>query len=238
MANKLAIPLYKSMFLDIKKHIDDGILKKGDFIPSENELCKLYNTTRPTVRQALAELTRLGYIIKQHGKGSMVSEPRNGLGILSLKGSTAGVGKKNLRTEILIKAAKVDWPDPFPFELSEEQKQAGCFYFTRLRHVNGEPTLYEETYITDRQLQRFPIHNLEKNSLFEILKKYYEVEVQEGEQQIWAVSADERTHGFLQLKIGDPVLHMKRKMKTNVEGLYIYSFLYCNTSTYHIQDYF
>src|SRR3546814_13066231 len=93
----------------LKKQIDDGHYKKGDLLPSENDLCKSYGTTRPTVRQALGELTRMGYIIRQHGKGSIVSEPKSGLGILSLKGSTAGVGQKNLRTEMLVKSKRIAW---------------------------------------------------------------------------------------------------------------------------------
>src|SRR5690606_39851345 len=137
------------LFINLMNQNDDGHYKKGDLLPSENELCKLYSTTRPTVRQALSELARLGYIVRHHGKGSIVSEPKNGLGILSIKGSTAGVGKKNLRTQILIKTHKTTWPDDFPYELSAAQREAGCLYLSRLRYVNGLLTLYDETYITD-----------------------------------------------------------------------------------------
>ncbi|SFC64318.1 GntR family transcriptional regulator/GntR family transcriptional regulator, frlABCD operon transcriptional regulator [Parapedobacter composti] len=231
-------PLYKTLIGDLKKQIDDGHYRKGDLLPSENELCKRYSTTRPTVRQALGELARMGYIIRRHGKGSIVSEPKNGLGILSLKGSTAGVGRKNLRTEILAKAQKTAWPADFPYELTEVQLTAGCLYLTRLRHVNGLPTLYEETYITDIDLPRFTVHNLEKNSLFETLNKYHNVEIKEGEQKIWAVSADKNLSKLLDVKPGKPLLHMKRSMQTNRPHLVIYSFLYCNTEEYFIQDYF
>jgi len=236
--NKEHAPIYKVLFSDLKTQIDNGHYKKGDLLPSENELCKQYGTTRPTVRQALGELTKLGYIIRHHGKGSIVSEPKSGLGILSLKGSTAGVGKKNLHTELLEKAKKMDWPADFPYEVTEAQREAGCVYLARLRHVNGLPTLYEETYITDLDLPRFTMHNLEKNSLFETLAKYHKVQIKEGEQKIWAVAADKKVAQLLGVKVGKPVLHMKRSMQTNKPGLIIYSFLYCNTEEYFIQDYF
>lgn len=232
------MPLYKVLINDLKKQIDDGHYKVGNLLPSENDLCKQYGTTRPTVRQALGELMRLGYIIRHHGKGSIVSEPKNGLGILSLKGSTAGVGRKNLRTEILTKAQRMAWPADFPYELTEAQRAVGCIYLSRLRHVNGSPTLYEETYITDLDLPRFTMHNLAKNSLFETLGKYHNVEVKEGEQKIWAITADQEIAQLLGMKKGQPLLHMKRSMQTNKHGLTMYSFLYCNTEEYFIQDYF
>lgn len=231
-------PIYRVLFNNLKGQIDDGHYKKGDLLPSENDLCKLYSTTRPTVRQALSELARLGYIVRHHGKGSIVSEPKNGLGILSLKGSTAGVGKRNLQTKVLAKTTKTNWPIDFPYELTETQRSAGCLYLSRLRYVNGSPTLYEETYITDIDLPRFTMHNLEKNSLFETLNKYHKVEIKEGEQKIWAIAADKAVSELLSVKQGKPMLHMKRSMHTNRPNLIIYSFLYCNTEEYFIQDYF
>lgn len=233
-----SIPLYQVLINDLKSQIDAGRYKKGDLLPSENELCKHYGTTRPTVRQALGELTRMGYIIRHHGKGSIVSEPRSGLGILSLKGSTAGVGKKHLRTEVLTKTKRMPWPENFPYELSNTQQEAECLFLSRVRYVNGTPTLYEETYITDINLPRFTMHNLEKNSLFETLSKYHKVEIKDGEQKIWAITADKEIANLLAIKPNNPVLHMKRSMQTNRPGLVIYSFLYCNTQDYFIQDYF
>jgi len=238
MAKEPNKPLYKVLIDDLKKQIDGGRYKKGDLLPSENDLCKRYGTTRPTVRQALGELSRMGHIVRQHGKGSIVSEPKSGLGILSLKGSTAGVGKKNLRTEMLVKSKRMPWPADFPYDLSDEQEEAGCIYLTRLRYVNGLPTLYEETYLTDIDLPRFTMHNVAKNSLFETLKKNHQVEVKAGEQKIWAITAQKYIADLLATQAGKPILHMKRSMQTNKPGLVIYSFLYCNTEEYFVQDYF
>lgn len=238
MANEPNIPLYKVLIADLKRLIDDGRYKKGDLLPSENELCKSYATTRPTVRHALSELTQMGYIVRQHGKGSIVSEPKSGLGILSLKGATAGVGTHNLRTEVLVKSKHMAWPANFPYELTAAQQAAGCLYFARLRYVNGLPTLYEETYIIDIDLPRFTMHNIAKNSLFETLKKHHQVEIKEGEQKIWAVAANKHVADLLAIRVGKPILHMKRSMQTNKAGIVVYSFLYCNTEEYFIQDYF
>ncbi|WP_264229973.1 GntR family transcriptional regulator [Acholeplasma laidlawii] len=50
------VPIYIKIQNDLKKEMDDGILKNGDLVPSENELKDKYNVTRMTVRQALNNL--------------------------------------------------------------------------------------------------------------------------------------------------------------------------------------
>lgn len=238
MNKKEITPLYQKVIDDLKALIDKGEYKKGDLLPSENDLCKTYNTTRVTIRQALSSLTISGYITRKHGKGSIVSEPKKGLGILSLRGVTAGVGGQALTTSILEKPVKQEWPADFFYELDEAELSAGCIFFTRLRYLDEKPLLYEETFITDLSLSRFTARNLENKSLFKILDEHYQVKVKEGEQKIWAINGDKQISKLLDVKSSHPLVHMKRRLQTNVKNLNIYSSLYCNTEEYFLQDYF
>ncbi|MBX3255337.1 MAG: GntR family transcriptional regulator [Chitinophagaceae bacterium] len=238
MQKEETTPLYKKLIEDLKKLMEEGKFKQGDLLPSENELCKSYNTTRPTVRQALAGLTNMGYITRHHGKGSIVAEPRRGLGILSVSGVTAGVGDLNLKTVILEKPVKRNWPPELMKDLNYAEQIAGCIYFTRVRIINNAPILYEETFLTDINLLRFTSRNLDNRSFLKILSEYYQVEVTGGEQKIWAVAADKSIARVLKISAGHPIVHMKRKLKTNVKNLNIYSWLYCNTENYYLDDRF
>ena len=69
----------------LKKQIQLGDYKKGDFLPSENDLCKTFSITRTTARKALDELLKEGFIERLHGKGSRVKERRQSLGLLNVK---------------------------------------------------------------------------------------------------------------------------------------------------------
>jgi DNA-binding GntR family transcriptional regulator len=238
MNKKENTPLYKKVIDDLKALIDKGTYKKGELLPSENDLCKTYNTTRVTVRQALTGLTNMGYITRRHGKGSIVSEPKQGLGILSLSGVTAGVGDQVLTTAILQKQIKQKWPLDFFHELNKEELKNGCIFFSRLRHINGTPVLYEETFITDISLPRFTSRNLENCSLFKVLKEHYNIDVKEGEQKIWAIHGDKNISKLLDIKTNHPIVHMKRRLQTNIDNLNVYSSIYCNTAEYFLQDYF
>lgn len=238
MAPTKKLPLYRKVINHIKDRVASGEYRTGDMLPSENELCKEFSTTRVTIRHALTELINLGLIIRYHGKGSIISEPKNALGILSVRGVTAGVGNLNLKTSIITKPNKAIWPEDFFFPHSEKEKLAGCIYFSRIRTLEGRPVIYEETYISNVNLPRFVKFSLEDRSLFSFLKEKYEVEIKGGEQKIWAINANKGIAGLLELKKGHPVVHMKRKLDTNNNNLHVYSFLYCNTDEFYLQDNF
>jgi GntR family transcriptional repressor for pyruvate dehydrogenase complex len=68
--NNISNQIYKS----IENQIINGELKPGDKLSSENELCKIWNTSRISVRQALERLVSLGILRKVRGGGTYVSE--------------------------------------------------------------------------------------------------------------------------------------------------------------------
>ena len=216
----------------LRQHILDGVYLEGDLLPSENELCKMYNLTRPTVRHALDALVNEGFIAKHHGKGSIVHQIPNGIGILSISGTTSAIGKGNLNTIILVKPRIIQWPDNFMFLLSDMEKEFGCIYMERLRYVNKIPVFYDTNYIPNINLPRFCSRSLESKSLFDLLRKHYQIEVKGGEQKLRAIPANEKIGQYFILPKAKPVLHLERKMSTNRPGFNIYSSIYCNTESY------
>ena len=95
-------PRYRILYEKLRKHILEGIYKEGDLLPSENELCRINNVTRPTVRQALNLLSSEGFIKKHQGLGSIVQNKPKGIGILSISGTTSAIGKEHLKTKTII----------------------------------------------------------------------------------------------------------------------------------------
>lgn len=226
---KNSIPEYRKLYELLRKQITGGVYKPGDVLPSENNLCARFGITRPTVRHALDALLHDGMIRKHKGKGSIVYGPPNGIGILSISGTTSALGRHNLRTVILSKPAVIPWPDDFIFPLSEEIRKSGCIYLERLRLVNDNPVFYDLNFLPDINLPRFSNRKFEDQSLFEILRKAYQIEVKNGEQRIRAIHADERICGFLKVPPDHPVLHLQRKLNTNRPGFHFFSSIYCNT---------
>ena len=189
---------------------------------------------RPTVRQSLAALANDGFIRKHQGKGSIVHRLPREIGILSVSGTTSAVGDKNLKTRIIVKPQIKQWEENFMFVLSELEKESGCIYMERLRLLNGTPIFYDISYIANINLPRITSRQFEDKSLFQVLRDIYQIEIKGGEQRIKAIPSSLKISKFLKIKKGEPILHLERKLETNITGLFLYSSIYCNTEKYSI----
>lgn len=232
------VPQYRRLYEVLREHIKDGVYREGDLLPSENELCKVHGMTRPTVRHALEALVRDGFIKKHKGKGSIVNPLPKGIGILSVSGTTRALADRNLETRILVKPVIKCWDRPFMFPLSEAEVESGCIYLARLRLIDGLPLFYDVTYIPNINLPRFRTRTFENRSLFDTLRKHYQIDVTGGEQKLKAVPASKEISEHLQIKPRQPVLHLERKINTSRPGFSFYSSLYCNTSEHGLYGIF
>lgn len=233
-----SLPQYKQLYEILRMRIIDGHYPEGGLLPSENELCKIHGITRPTVRQALTALVNDGYIVKQKGKGSIVSGQPKNIGILSIQSTTSAVGRKKLETQIITKPVITNWKDDFIYKVPDEYFGLGCIYFERLRLVDGVPLFFDITYLPNINLPRFTSRNLENKSLFDVLRTSYEIEVKGGEQRFKALKADEQLSHYLQVEKGQPILNLERKIQTNRFGFQFYSILYCSTTDFALSGVF
>ena len=65
-------PLYRRLAQEIKRDITSGIHPVGTMLPTEQELCERFNTSRYTVREALRLLGEGGMVERRQGRGSEV----------------------------------------------------------------------------------------------------------------------------------------------------------------------
>ena len=70
------IPLYQQLIEELVKYISDEKLLPGDQIITEPEISRKYGVSRATVRQAIQELVNAGVLVKLHGKGTFIAEPK------------------------------------------------------------------------------------------------------------------------------------------------------------------
>jgi DNA-binding LacI/PurR family transcriptional regulator len=75
MASKPAsLPLYQQIYDKLIEDVNEGRLKPGDRLPSENELSQRFDVSRITSKRALEMLSNEGRVERVPGKGTFLSE--------------------------------------------------------------------------------------------------------------------------------------------------------------------
>ncbi len=163
-------PLYVQLVNKLITYMEEK--NYGDRLPSERELCNIYNMSRTTVRQAMYELELGGYITKVHGKGTFVAKPVQEKNDLSHYYSfTAKTLEQNKvpRAEILefhIEAANKSVLKGLELEEGER-----VIRFDRLRLADEIPMMLETTFIPKDISPDLTREMLMQTPLYEILEK-------------------------------------------------------------------
>jgi DNA-binding GntR family transcriptional regulator len=220
---------YQAIYAQLKAEIQAGHYAVGSLLPSENDLCKTFQMSRMTIRQALAELVKEGYIVRKHGKGSIVKANTSKIGLLTFKGFSEVVA--DAKTIILKEPSLSDWPTDFSFPVTLKQSKKGCIKLERIRLKGQEPLMVEITYLPNT-FKKIITETLVDGSLFKSLKTWYKIEAINLEQSISAIEANLAIAQLLNIEVGKPLIYIERKYLTNDPNIFIYSTLYCYTGLY------
>jgi DNA-binding GntR family transcriptional regulator len=137
--------LYVQMYSIIKEKIEKREWTAGSQIPTEDDLCKIYDVSKATVRMAIAELVRNGYLRKQQGKGTFVSPSLPDLGITMKTKLTEDMFGEGVvaKKEVLVKGVKAP-----PEEVRNYLRSEGDIYYILCKRVvEGAPAYLEESFV-------------------------------------------------------------------------------------------
>ena len=204
------LPLYYQLMDIIIEKIEKGELAENDQIPSERELCESYRVSRTTVRQTMQELEKEGYIYKVHGKGTFVSPKTYKQSLVQFYSFTDEMKKagKQPSTKVISfqkvpcdsKAAKV-------MNINVEDE---VYKITRLRLSDGEPMIYETSYLPVERFEGLSQSALEKKPMYDIFRSEYDVHITRALESFKAVSAWKTEAELLTIEEKSPCLMLER----------------------------
>lgn len=127
--------------------INENKLQNGEKMPTEEQICNLFQVSRITVRQAMAELAQAGYIERVQGKGSFVRIQKTDMQLNHLQGFSEEMkakGKQASSRLILLERIGCDKKIAKRLRLAEGTPVVSI---QRLRLADGEPVAVEHVFI-------------------------------------------------------------------------------------------
>lgn len=215
---KLHIPLYIQLKDQILLSIKSDAYQIGDAILSEQELMKVYQVGRVTVREAINELVKEGFLEKYQGKGTFIKRKETSLGfepLISLSYSLSLRGWSHQNT-LLDKG-------PMPNEVSDYQICGErLFFFERNRTIDGHPLGFEKFYMHASFETQIGTYDLEK-SIGKLLLEVLKLPIEKMVQEVTVVQAQPREAKLLNLPEDSDLMLLKRWLYIKgVEGAYQY----------------
>lgn len=204
------LPLYAQIKDALRGRILDGTYEPHSQMPSEHELCAMFDVSRITVRQALGDLQKEGLLFKRHGKGTFVSKPKAFQNVTSLQGFGEAMSAMSheivnqLRSFRIVEAnrhiaAKLNLPEGAP--VAE---------IHRVRLLNREPVSLELTWVPEAFGKRLANADLATRDIFLILENDCGVALGHADVAIDAILGGDEITDALHVEEGSPVLRIER----------------------------
>jgi DNA-binding GntR family transcriptional regulator len=169
--------LYLQVYEIVKKKIENNEWTVGSQIPTEEELCKTFNVSRATVRTAILELVRQGFLRRQSGKGTFICKQfkTEGLAMLASFREIMLEEGLNLSTNVLARTVMTPVEDlAAKLEITPDKH---IIYIKKLFSLDNKPVLLNEIYIPYHLCPLLLEENLESNSLFEVFEKKFGIKI-------------------------------------------------------------
>ncbi len=204
------IPLYHQLSQLLRAAIEQGTYHPGDRLPSEPELIREYGVSRITVRQALDELEAEGLVMRRHGKGTYVAEPRIEQELLRLTDFVEDMERAGQHPSSRV-LAFVHEPVP-PMVARALQLPAGTevVRVDRVRLADDRPIAYDMTWLPLRFGELLVGVDLTKETIYQVLERRYAISILTGTFTITAAVATAQQAALLETERGAPLLVMQR----------------------------
>lgn len=169
--------LYLQLYEIIKRKIETGEWTVGSQIPTEEQLCKMFNVSRATVRTAIIELVRQGYLRRQPGKGTFINKKIISEGLVMLTNLRELMIESVPIFRIEVLARTVMMPiDGLHKELNITEDKHVIF-IKKLWFIENEPSFLLESYIPYQICPLLLEEDLEKESLYDIFERRFGIKI-------------------------------------------------------------
>jgi len=184
-------------------------LEVGEAIPSERQLSADLGVSRLTVRAALDDLAREGYLVRRRGAGTFVSEPKI-TQELTMTSFTDDMRRRGMRPSSRTLELRVSPAGARLGRLLRVSPSEPVTIASRLRLADGESMAIETIHIRATRVPGLTARDLERFSLYELLEERYGIEIVGGEQTIEPTVTDEDESAALGVPLHSPAFRFER----------------------------
>jgi GntR family transcriptional regulator len=179
-------------------------------IPTERQLCDIYKVSRITVRQALAEIEREGFLYRKQGKGTFVTIPKLEQRLSSFYSFSEEISKMGFLPGSKMLNFSTSKADDILAKNLNIGAGSAVYIIKRLRLADNEPFAFETSYMPYDMLKELSEDDITSQGLYNTLKHKYDINPDEAVETFEAVIINSEDAQSLNVKKNSPGLLLER----------------------------
>ncbi|MFK3660961.1 GntR family transcriptional regulator [Scandinavium sp. NPDC088450] len=233
-------------YLEIKERLKGDILsqvyKKGESIPSERELATQYDVTRVTVQKAIDILVQEGFIERIHGKGMFVLKNTDtSVYLLNNETSDSILGfSREFQGRVKVSSQLLKFEliqaDATLAQHLEITTGDNVWFIRRIRLLDGNPVLVEDSNIPQRIIDTIPEHILKEGSLYGYVEEYTGKKIKDADSIIEAALFDAELAPLLNIASGLPMLKITEVTRLADKTAFNFSISYNRADIFRVKN--
>lgn len=205
------IPLHRQLQSVIRAKIETGEWKPGQLIPREFDLMEQFGLSRYTVRQALDELSQAGYIVRTKKRGTIVNnQPKVEQDLGRFYSFARDLAQRGLNPSSKVLRLEKIVADEETARLMEIAEQTEIYWLSRLRLVENEPTVIENSYLALPKEVTLEQFDWTHASVYEVLQAHCGLEVDHAKEYLEPVNLSQEEARLLGVGEGLAAMQVER----------------------------
>ena len=205
---ELAVPLYHQLQSVLKAEIESRKWCADEQLPNETKIAERFGVSKITVRKALQKLAELGYIRREHGRGTFVARRKFDEGPRELTSFTEEMRRHDLAATSRVLGQFVWEADARVADALLLPLHSPILVLKRVRLAGGEPLSVQTAHIPAAFVPGLEV--TENSSLYEVLQSRYHLYAARARETYFAAAAEPPAAELLGIPAGSPVFAVER----------------------------
>ncbi len=181
----------------------------GNAIPSERQLCVDLGVSRLTVRAALDELVREGYLVRRRGSGTFVSQPKIAQE-LTMTSFSEDMRRRGMRPGSRTLSLTTTMAGARLGRCLKVSPSERIVVAKRLRLADGEPMAIETLHVRESLVPGLTPQALDEAGFYQLLETRYGITIASGIQTIEPTVTNEDESAHLDVPVHSPAFLFER----------------------------
>jgi GntR family transcriptional regulator len=203
-------PRYYQVYVTLRAWVRDGTYGPGEQIPTEAQLCATFDVSRITIRKAVDELVREGWLVRHQGRGTFVE--------MSAARAPASLDLNEVLHQVEDLGALTEVRDVQGYEIEPDEETRAALELrpgarvqkaTHVRLLRQVPLAFITTYVPLDVASRLGGGVAPQQPMLALIARAG-IKLAAAEQWIGATLASIEVAGTLGIEVGAPILRITR----------------------------